>query len=108
LKLAAHDLGAGKIRAFATVTFPLSAKGIATGVQIVFTMCLTAFTTPQLIGGGSVMTLPVFIYQRTLDTNWPMAAVASFFLLASAVRVAMRVNRAADLLSFRRSRKAVQ
>ncbi|MEK8127175.1 ABC transporter permease [Paenibacillus filicis] len=103
LKSAAHDLGAGQIRTFATVTFPLSARGIAAGVQIVFTLCLTAFTTPQLIGGGSVMTLPVFIYQRTLDTNWPMAAVASLFLFVSSIVVSLLVNRAADWLIFRRS-----
>lgn len=103
LKQAAHDLGAGKWRTFFTVTFPLSARGIASGVQIVFTLCLTAFTTPQLIGGGRVMTLPVFIYQRTLDTNWPMAAVASLFLFAASILVSLLVNRSAEWLMYRRS-----
>ncbi|MBY0009664.1 ABC transporter permease [Paenibacillus typhae] len=104
LKAAAHDLGAGKWRTFLTITLPLSARGIASGVQIVFTLCLTAFTTPQLIGGGRVMTLPVLIYQRTLDTNWPMAAVASLFLFASSILVSLLVNKGADWLMFRRSR----
>ncbi|MFE4710234.1 ABC transporter permease [Paenibacillus sp. NPDC056722] len=103
LKHAAHDLGAGKWRTFFTITFPLSARGIASGVQIVFTLCLTAFTTPQLIGGGRVMTLPVFIYQRTLDTNWPMAAVASLFLFAASILVSLIVNRSAEWLMYRRS-----
>jgi putative spermidine/putrescine transport system permease protein len=103
LKQAAHDLGAGKWRTFFTITFPLSARGIASGVQIVFTLCLTAFTTPQLIGGGRVMTLPVFIYQRTLDTNWPMAAVASLFLFAASILVSLLVNRSAEWLMYRRS-----
>ncbi|MFC3747696.1 ABC transporter permease [Paenibacillus sp. GCM10012306] len=103
LKHAAHDLGAGKWRTFFTITFPLSARGIASGVQIVFTLCLTAFTTPQLIGGGRVMTLPVFIYQRTLDTNWPMAAVASLFLFAASILVSLLVNRSAEWLMYRRS-----
>lgn len=103
LKAAAHDLGAGKWRTFFTVTFPLSARGIASGVQIVFTLCLTAFTTPQLIGGGRVMTLPVFIYQRTLDTNWPMAAVASLFLFFASIIATLLVNRSAEWLMFRRT-----
>lgn len=108
LKAAAHDLGAGKWRTFLTITLPLSARGIASGVQIVFTLCLTAFTTPQLIGGGRVMTLPVLIYQRTLDTNWPMAAVASLFLFVSSIVVSMIVNKGADWLMFRRTRAGGQ
>ncbi|OMF01547.1 ABC transporter permease [Paenibacillus amylolyticus] len=108
LKAAAQDLGAGSWRTFLTITLPLSARGIASGVQIVFTLCLTAFTTPQLIGGGRVMTLPVFIYQRTLDTNWPMAAVASLFLLVSSIVVSLLVNKGAEMLMFRRSRKGGQ
>jgi putative spermidine/putrescine transport system permease protein len=103
LKAAAHDLGAGKWRTFFTITLPLSARGIASGVQIVFTLCLTAFTTPQLIGGGRVMTLPVFIYQRTLDTNWPMAAVASIFLFVASIAVSLLVNKTADWMMFRRT-----
>lgn len=51
LKAAAHDLGAGSVRAFLTITLPLSVRGIVSGIQIVFTLCLTAFTTPALIGG---------------------------------------------------------
>ncbi|MEJ8306317.1 ABC transporter permease [Saccharibacillus sacchari] len=96
LKAAAHDLGAGSLRVFFTITLPMSARGIASGVQIVFTLCLTAFTIPALIGGGRVMTLPTFIYQRTLDTNWPMAAAASFFLMASCIVVSMVVSKLAD------------
>ncbi|WFR60791.1 hypothetical protein P9222_19840 [Paenibacillus amylolyticus] len=54
------------------------------------------------------MTLPVFIYQRTLDTNWPMAAVASLFLLVSSIVVSLLVNKGAEILMFRRSRKGGQ
>ncbi|MCM3699606.1 ABC transporter permease [Paenibacillus macerans] len=104
LKAAAHDLGAGSVRAFLTITLPLSVRGIVSGIQIVFTLCLTAFTTPALIGGGRVMTLPTFIYQRTLDTNWPMAAVASLFLILASTLAVWVLNRLADLLAFQRSK----
>lgn len=104
LKAAAHDLGAGSLQTFLTITLPLSVRGIVSGVQIVFTLCLTAFTTPALIGGGRVMTLPTFIYQRTLDTNWPIAAVASLFLIVSSTVVVWLLNRLADRLTFLRSR----
>lgn len=104
LKAAAHDLGAGSLQTFLTITLPLSVRGIVSGVQIVFTLCLTAFTTPALIGGGRVMTLPTFIYQRTLDTNWPIAAVASLFLIVSSTAVVWLLNRLADRLTFLRSR----
>ncbi|EHS55643.1 ABC transporter permease [Paenibacillus sp. Aloe-11] len=105
LKAAAHDLGAGSLRTFLTITLPLSVRGIVSGVQIVFTLCLTAFTTPALIGGGRVMTLPTFIYQRTLDTNWPIAAVASLFLIIASTLAVWLLNRLGDFLTFQRSGK---
>lgn len=50
------------------------------------------------------MTLPTFIYQRTLDTNWPMAAVASLFLILASTLAVWALNRLADLLAFQRSK----
>jgi putative spermidine/putrescine transport system permease protein len=51
---AAESLGAGPIRAFATVTLPLSMPGIVAGVTTAFAWTFSAFATPQLIGGGRV------------------------------------------------------
>lgn len=102
LKQAANDLGADRWRAFFTITLPLSVRGIASGVQIVFTLCLTAFVTPALIGGGRVMVLPTLIYQRTIDINWPIAAVAGIFLIAASTLTVYMINWVVDRFAFQR------
>src|SRR5439155_16349047 len=45
---AAESLGAGPVRAFLTVTLPLSAPGIVAGVATAFAWTFSAFATPQL------------------------------------------------------------
>ncbi len=51
---AANDLGAGPIRTFFKVTLPLSAKGIVSGVTMVFLPCAMGFTIPQIISNGNM------------------------------------------------------
>lgn len=50
---AAHDLGAGPIKTFFKVTLPLSAKGITSGVTMVFLPCAMGFTIPYIVYNGS-------------------------------------------------------
>ena len=59
---AATSLGAGPVRAFLTVTLPLSALGIVAGVTTAFAWTFSAFATPQLIGGGKVSTVSTLVY----------------------------------------------
>jgi putative spermidine/putrescine transport system permease protein len=81
LKEAAADLGASRWRVFQTVTWPLTLHGLAAGAQLVFPLALSAYVTPQLLGGGRVLVLSTLIYQTTIDVNWPIATVASIALL---------------------------
>src|SRR5690606_16583068 len=60
---AAESLGAGPIRAFLTVTLPLSTPGIIAGVTTAFAWTFSAFATPQLIGGGQVNMISNLVYQ---------------------------------------------
>lgn len=46
---ASHDLGAGSIKTFFTVTLPLSMKGIFSGIMLVFLPCAMGFTIPQIV-----------------------------------------------------------
>jgi len=48
---AAQSLGANRLSAFMKVIFPMSLPGIIVGGILVFTGTLTAYTTPQLLGG---------------------------------------------------------
>jgi len=72
---AAQSLGAGPIRAFLTVTLPLSMPGIVAGVTTAFAWTFSAFATPQLIGGGRVNMISNLVYQLGFASfNFPFAA----------------------------------
>jgi putative spermidine/putrescine transport system permease protein len=83
---AAESLGAGPVRAFATVTLPLSMPGIVAGVTTAFAWTFSAFATPQLIGGGRVNMISNLVYQLGFASfNFPFAAslcVAGLALVA--------------------------
>jgi putative spermidine/putrescine transport system permease protein len=75
---AAKGLGAGPIRAFVTVTLPLSMPGIIAGATTCFAWTFSAFATPQLIGGGQVNMVSNLVYQLGFSSfNFPVAAVLS-------------------------------
>ncbi|MCB1478716.1 MAG: ABC transporter permease [Rhodobiaceae bacterium] len=69
LEEAALILGASRWRAFWRVTLPLSTAGIVTGSIIVFMLCNGSFLTMLLLGNGSVVTLPLLIYQQFILVN---------------------------------------
>jgi putative spermidine/putrescine transport system permease protein len=80
---AAASLGADPIRAFLTVTLPLSLPGIIAGVTTAFAWTFSAFATPQLIGGGQVNMVANLVYQLGFASfNFPFAASLSVAGLA--------------------------
>jgi putative spermidine/putrescine transport system permease protein len=96
-KKAAESLGAGPIRAFVTVTLPLSMPGIVAGLTTAFAWTFSAFATPQLIGGGRVNMISNLVYQLGFASfNFPFAAslcVAGIALTVAVLalfRLAMR------------------
>ena len=64
LEESARILGAGATRTFFLVTLPLTAEGIATGCVLVFMLTNGSFVTQLLLGDGSVVTLPLLIFQQ--------------------------------------------
>ena len=66
---AAQSLGASRSEAFMKVIFPMSLPGIIVGGILVFTGTLTAYTTPQLLGGNSNMVMATLIYQRAMSVS---------------------------------------
>ncbi len=94
LKEAARDLGAGWWQTFVRVTLPLTMPGVVAGALICFTLALSAFVTPQLLGGGRVQVLPLTVYNSTVEINWPDGAVASLTLLGLAVLAVWALNAA--------------
>src|SRR6202165_5262677 len=94
---AAASLGAGPVRAFLTVTLPLSLPGIIAGVTTAFAWTFSAFATPQLIGGGQVNMVANLVYQLGFASfNFPFAASLSVacLVLTFAVLALMRAGSA--------------
>jgi len=80
---AAANLGAGPIRAFWTVFFPLSIPGLLAGALIVFILCLGFYVTPAVLGGGKVIMVSNRIANDIeLFFNWGAASALGVVLLA--------------------------
>ncbi|HTJ93684.1 MAG TPA: ABC transporter permease [Pararobbsia sp.] len=83
LEESARILGAGAIRTFAFVTLPLVAEGIMTGCVLVFMLTSGSFVTQLLLGDGSVVTLPLLIFQQfSLTQDLSFASAMGNLLLA--------------------------
>lgn len=50
---AANDLGAGNVKTFFKVTVPLSLKGVASGIMMVFLPAAMGFTIPTIVTKGN-------------------------------------------------------
>lgn len=86
LEESARMLGAGRGMSFLKITLPLSMDGLGTGAILVFMLANGSFVTLLLLGGGSLQTLPLLIYQQFNTTrDLPFAAAMSNALLLIAV-----------------------
>lgn len=82
---AAESLRASKWRTFWTVTVPGARYGVISAAFVVFTLVITDFGLPKVIGGQYNM-LAVDIYKQVIgQQNFEMGAVVSVILLVPAV-----------------------
>ena len=99
---AAQSLGAGRLEAFMKVIFPMSLPGIIVGGILVFTGTLTAYTTPQLLGGNSNMVMATLIYQRAMSVgDWNGASVVALIMILVTLIVIKGLNALASRLDKR-------
>lgn len=85
LEEASLNLGHTRFGTFRRVLLPLSLPGVMAGSTIVFTLCISAFVTPQILGGGAIQMLPNLIYQQIVevfDLNFG-SAMASILLVVA-------------------------
>lgn len=82
---AANVLGTSKIRTFFTVTLPGCKYGLISAGFVVFTLVITDFGVPKVIG-GQYNVLATEIYKQVVgQQNFQMGAVVSVILLFPAV-----------------------
>lgn len=88
LEEAAEIHGASRFRMFFRVILPLAMPGLVAGGLMVFNMCMGAFTSAALLGGGKVFTLPVLI-QRTImmEVKYSMAGTLAAVLLVAVILI---------------------
>lgn len=61
---AAINLGSSYIQLFWWVLFPLTRRGLLAGFLLVFTISISSYTTPAIMGGGRVLVMATFIEQQ--------------------------------------------
>jgi iron(III) transport system permease protein len=82
---AADSLGTGEFRKFMTITLPGAKYGLISASMVVFTMAVSEFGVPKVIGGNTSV-LAVDIYKQVIgQQNFAMGAVVGLVLLLPAV-----------------------
>ena len=90
---AASDLGASRLKAFWTVTVPLSMSGIVAGTLLCFIPIVGEFIVPDLLGGSETLMLGRTLWSEFFSNrDWP---------LASAVAVVMTILLVGPIVAYR-------
>ena len=81
----AEALGTSEWRKFTTITLPGAKYGLVSACMVVFTMAVSEFGVPKVIGGNTAV-LAVDIYKQVIgQQNFQIGAVVSLLLLLPAV-----------------------
>lgn len=97
VEYAAHSLGASPFKTFLKVTLPLSSPGIISGCILVFTLSMTSYVTPKLLGGTKFRMMSTMVFQEVnVNFNWGFASAISYILLFVILVILLVSNFAAD------------
>ncbi len=79
---AASDLGANGFKTFVKVTLPLSAKGIASGITMVFMPVFSAYAITDMLGNNNTTLIGKIINELFINSGtWGVGSAFSFVLL---------------------------
>ena len=78
---ASMDLGANKLKTFFRVTFPLSVKGVTTGVIMVFLPSFSGFAIPKILSSGNLVFIGTLIDSRFMNRNYNFGSLLSLVIL---------------------------
>ena len=96
LLVAAHDLGANKVKSFLKVTLPLSVPGIISGITLVFLPAVSSFVIPKMLGGGDYVLIGNLIEMYFLQTgDWNIGSAISL-IMAIVIITAMWATKKLD------------
>ncbi|MGY8685969.1 ABC transporter permease, partial [Bradyrhizobium sp. UFLA05-153] len=93
---AAQALGAARWKSHLVVTLPLSAQGLLSAFLICFTLSISAFVVPMVLGRGKIMFVSNLIYNRFSElANFPSGSAVAIIMLAISLLVIYAVSRLA-------------
>ncbi len=93
---AAQALGAARWKAHLTVTLPLSRQGLLSAFLVSYTIGISAFVIPWILGKGRVLFVSNLIYSRFSEVaNYPSGAAISIVMLLLSILVVYAISRAA-------------
>jgi len=79
---AAEDLGCTKLKAFWSITFPLSMPGIIAGSFLVFIPAIGEFVIPYLLGGADTLMIGKQLWTDFFaNRDWPVSSAVAVILL---------------------------
>ena len=79
---ASQNLGASSIRTFFSVILPLTLPGIFAGSVMVFSLGVSSFVTPAILGGPQVKVMSFLTYEQVgTMQNWPYWSAIGFLLI---------------------------
>lgn len=79
---AANDLGCPPIKAFWTITLPLSLPGVLAGVMLVFIPAVGEFVIPDLLGGSETLMIGRTLWSEFFSNrDWPVSSAVAIILL---------------------------
>lgn len=98
----AETLGASPFKTFYKIVMPLCIPGVIVGSILVFTGTLTAYTTPQLLGGNQNMMMATFLYQKASTLgDWTSASVIALIMIITT----LIVNKGLNMIAARLDRR---
>ena len=76
------------------MTLPLSLPGLLVGSVIVFTLTMSAFVTPAVLGGRRVQMIANIAFNQTVEMlNWPFGGAIALFLMMLTVAIVLGYQR---------------
>ena len=86
LESAAMSLGANRTRTFFNVVLPLCLPGVAGGFLLVFSIAISAYATPAILGGPATQVAATAIYNFiAVILDWSLGAALAVVLIVSSL-----------------------
>ena len=83
---AAYDLGCPPLKAFFTITVPLTKNGLFAGFLLMFVPAIGEFVIPEILGGANTLMIGRIVWNEFFNNrDWPFAAAIAILMFCFVV-----------------------